>query len=92
MQTTAELQTVSVEEVSAMDNYKKVNVSIKVITVNAPDTVSDLPHQDVGVADRTGSVRVCLWDNHVNALKEGQLQAHWFHNTGLPFEEISEYA
>lgn len=72
MQTTAEeVKTVSLEEMSTIDNYKKVNVSIKVVSVNAPDTVSDLSHQNVFVADQTGSIRVCLWDNHIDTLKQG---------------------
>ena len=70
-QSNVEVKTVSVEEISAMDNFEKVNVSIKLIDVNTPDTVSDLSHQDVFVADNTGSTRVCLWDDSINNLKKG---------------------
>ena len=69
--TTEEVMTYSLEEISTLDDYQKVNDS-KVISVNAPDTVSDLSHQDVFVADQTGSVRVCLWDNYINSLKQGE--------------------
>ena len=54
---------VSLKEKSTVHNFEKVNISIKVIDVNTPDTVSDLSHQDVFVADHTGSIRVCLWDD-----------------------------
>ena len=70
--TTEEVMTISLEEISTLDDYQKVNVSIKVISVNAPDTISDLSHQDVFVADQTGSVRVCLWNNYINSLKQGE--------------------
>ena len=40
--------------------------------MTSPDTVSDLSHQDVFVADEKGSTRVCLWGDHISTLKEGQ--------------------
>ena len=41
-----------------------MNVSIKVIDVNTP-------HQDVFVADCTGTIRVCLWNDNFDSLKKG---------------------
>ena len=78
-----EVKTVSVE-MSTVDNFEKVNVSIKVIDVNTPDTVSDLSHQDVFVADRTGSTRVCLWNDSINSLKKG-------HNYNLSKFTVREF-
>ena len=69
--TTEEVKTISLEKISTLDNYQKVNVSTKVISVNAPDTVSDLSYQD---ADQTGSVRdgACGIISYINTLKQGE--------------------
>ena len=65
-----EVKTVCIEEMPTVDNFEKVNLSIKVIDVSTPDTVGDLSHQDVFVADHTGSIRVCLWNDSINSLQK----------------------
>jgi len=38
---------ISLEELQAIDNFEQVTVLFKAISTNPPDTVNDIPHQDV---------------------------------------------
>ena len=38
---------ISLEELQAIDNSEKVNVLVKAISTNPPNTANDIPHQDV---------------------------------------------
>ena len=61
---------ISLEELQAIDNYEKITVLVKAMSTNPPDTVNDIPHQDVFVADHTGTVRVSLWGDSINSIQQ----------------------
>jgi len=47
LQATDTSKLISLEELQATDNFEKVTVLVKDISTNPPDTVNDIPHQDV---------------------------------------------
>ena len=52
-----------------MQEYDKVNVTIKVIDVNSPQTVGGGKNkQEVGIGDKTGTAKLTLWENDIDTL------------------------
>lgn len=45
---------------------------MKVIKVSPSETIGQLPHQDIVIADATGTIRVSLWGPTINKMIEGE--------------------
>ena len=50
--------------------WEKVSVNVKVVEVKEVFQLHDRVKQDVIVADQTGAVRVCLWEDHVHCMEK----------------------
>lgn len=62
----------SIAEIENLNVFDKVTIHAKVMKVNPSKTVSDLPYQDVVVADSTGTIRVSLWGTSIEKMIEGE--------------------
>ena len=56
--------------VPTMEVFEKVTVNVKAIAVKDPTQIGDKTKQDILIADKTGTAKVSLWEDHVNALIE----------------------
>ena len=62
---------ISVTELSQMQQFQKVNLEIRVIKVYPPVTlVGGKQKQEVVIADSTGTSKLTLWEDDVDSLKE----------------------
>ena len=55
---------------SALDEFKKVTVDVKVLELKDETEVGGRAKRDVSVADGSGTARVSVWEGYVNAMEE----------------------
>ena len=61
----------NVADIDSCNNYDKVSISGKVIRVQSPVKLArGLTKQDVTLADKTGAIKVTLWQNFVGCLQD----------------------
>ena len=72
-----------------MGVFEKVTVTVKAITVKNPTNVGDKRKQDVIIADKTGTVWVSLWEDHVD--KQVENSSYYLEITIASIGNVAEY-
>ena len=79
----------TIVELENLDQFDKATVHAKVWKVNSSETISDLPHQDIVIADSTGTIRVSLWSKGVDMITENS--SYCFKNFTIRLYQCKKY-
>ena len=63
---TSDSEPVTLSSLDNMDEFQRVTVNIKVLEQKDETQVAGRANRDAFVADGSGTVRVSVWDEHVN--------------------------
>ena len=63
-------KTITLDTLANMEVFQRVTVNVKVVGVKETIQLSNKVKKDVLLTDKSGTAKVSLWEEHMNAMKE----------------------